>query len=265
MGTILFFDDWALCHIENVKRTMGKPKWIKEATLVDSLTEGTWNFPYVWKDEKDHKWKAIYCAALPDGENTMGFLPRSQALMYAESDDGYRWVKKDVSNQRNGLENSPYPNQVYGVEGHIDGAPVRMDEQEKDPERRFKYLFSRNGLQGMAVSPDGIRWSIAEDVVMGNYTLDSPITYFYNHYRDSYFVSRRLHCGDRRIAFMETKDWKTFAKPEIVIHPDPEDMTLVQFYGMPVYRYESLYIGLFVAALLSSHRAVGIKRFLWTD
>jgi len=242
MGTILFFDDWSLCHMENVKRVMGKPKWIKEATLEDSLTEGTWNFPCVWHDEAEQKWKAIYCAALPDGPKTPAYYPRSQALMYAESDDGYAWKKVDVTKERIGLGDSPYKNQVFGVKGHIDGAPVVIDEY--DPQRRFKYLFARDGRQGMAASPDGIRWEIVKDVEIGDYTLDSPITYFYNHYRKSYCISRRLHCGDRRVAFMETTDWKNFSKPEVIIHPDPEDLPLIQFYGMPVYRYESLYIGL---------------------
>ncbi|MEK6795825.1 MAG: hypothetical protein AABZ39_13670 [Spirochaetota bacterium] len=247
MGVILFFDDWPLCYAENVRRVMGKPKWVPEATLEDVLTEGTWNFPFVWFDKKDRLWKAIYCAAVPDGERRPeGWFPRKQGLMYAESNDGIAWQRPDVSSRRDPSGVYVAPNQVFGTPDHIDGAPVFLDEHDPDPKRRFKYLFCAHGkkVQGLATSPDGIFWTIDTSVTMGDYTLDSPITGYYNHVRDSYCISRRLHCGDRRVALFETKDWKNFSMPEIVMHPDAEDPPLMQFYGMPVYRYENMYLGL---------------------
>jgi hypothetical protein len=79
---------------------------------------------------------------------------------------------------------------------------------------------------------------------VGDYTLDSPITAYYNHHRDSYCMPRRLFGGDRRIALYETKDWRQFAEPELALWPTAQDPPMLQFYGMPVQRYEHLYIGL---------------------
>lgn len=59
MATILFFDDWAVQAAHNVQRVMGTPTWVPEGTLEDPLTEGTYNFPFVWKDDGDGLWKAI--------------------------------------------------------------------------------------------------------------------------------------------------------------------------------------------------------------
>jgi hypothetical protein len=245
MATILFFDDWALCAMENVQRIRGQPRWVPAATLEDPLTEGTWNFPFVWRDETTGRWRAIYGAAIPNGPRSpLGFLPRSQALMLAESDDGLRWTRPDVSALISPGIRQHAPNQVFGMEGHIDGAPVFLDDHDPDPARRFKYLFARSGKQGLATSPDGIRWSVMENVLLGDYSLDSPVTAFFNHHRGTYCISRRPHNGDRRIAFFETTDWQSVLRQEVIIHPSPEDPPLIQFYGMPVYRYENLYLGL---------------------
>ncbi|MCK6489952.1 MAG: hypothetical protein L6R48_16815 [Planctomycetes bacterium] len=244
MAAMLFLDDWPLCLMHNVRRTLGRPVWVPEATLVDPLTEGTWNFPCVWQ-EADGGWHALYGAALPDGpRRPEGWLPRSQGLMYACSGDGLHWRRPDIRARRGLCERDDAPNLAFAVAGHIDGGPAFRDAHDPDPARRFKYLFSRDGRQGLATSPDGLAWTIRPEVVVGDYTLDSPITAFFNHHRGTYCISRRPHCGDRRIAFFETADWMSFRPPELVIHPDPEDPPLVQFYGMPVHRYEDLYLGL---------------------
>ncbi len=245
MGTLLFIDDWNLCVMENVRRVMGRPQYVPEATLVDPLTEGTWNFPFVWRDETTGRWRAIYGAAIPDGPRHPGnFMPRSQGLMLAESDDGIHWERPDVSARVAKTFVQHAPNQVFGTTGHIDGAPIFLDPVDPDPSRRFKYLFAKDGKQGFAASPDAVSWRVVSESVFGDYCLDSPITAFYNHHRGTHCISRRPHNGDRRVALFETKDWKTILNHEVVIHPDPEDDLLIQFYGMPVYRYEHLYIGL---------------------
>jgi hypothetical protein len=252
MATILFFDDWAVQAAHNVRRVMGEPTWRPEATLEDSLTEGTYNFPFVWHDREDGMWKAIYGAALRlDGKDPVGgvnghHVARAQALMYAESADGYDWVKPDVRDRSTHVYRSvpDAVNMVYSVDGHLDGLPVFMDPADSDGTGRLKYLFSKNGRQGMAAGPDGIAWHDVEGVQFGAYPLDSPITAYYNHHRRSYCMPRRLFQGDRRIGIFETKDWRTFELPELAVWPTAQDPPMVQFYGMPVHRYEHLYVGL---------------------
>ncbi|MCU6795980.1 hypothetical protein OB236_28055 [Paenibacillus sp. WQ 127069] len=243
--TILFLDDWQLSSITNMDRKVGKPKWIREGTLVDGLTEGTWNFPLVVYEPDLQLWKAVYCGAVdfePVRANKNRFL-RNQILLYAESSDGVHWVKKDVSDQASFPGKRYAANQVFGLDEHCDGAPVFYDLHERDPERRWKYFFASHRKQFLAVSPDAIHWKV-EAIPLDEVTLDSPITCFYNDVKGTYVLSRRVHNGDRRIALFETMDFRTFTQPEIVIHPEPHDPPLVQFYGMPVYKYEHLFMGL---------------------
>jgi hypothetical protein len=252
VATILFFDDWAVQAAENVTRVMGRPQWVPEGTLEDPLTEGTYNFPFAWRDPHTGTWKVIYGAALPLGDEPP--VPgihgkhqgRAQALLYAESDDGVHWTRPDVRDRVTHVERvvPDAPNTVYSVEGHLDGLPVFIDPKNADGEGRLRYLFSQHGRQGMAASDDGIAWHEVEGVEVGRHGLDSPITAYYNHHRDSYCLPRRLFGGDRRIGLFETKDWRTFGQPELALWPTRFDPPMFQFYGMPVQRYEHLYLGL---------------------
>ncbi|TBL80467.1 hypothetical protein [Paenibacillus thalictri] len=245
METMLFWDDWLLCSSFNVVRKTGKPVWIKEATLEDGLTEGTWNFPLVFQDEDDGLWKALYGGAVdfdPVRFHKNRYL-RNQILLYAESADGIHWVKRDVSAAVSFSGKRYASNQVFGLAGHCDGGPVFYDTRETDPNRRLKYLFANDRKQKMAVSRDGIRWSV-EETGLPEIKLDSPITCFYNENYDCYTLSRRVHNGDRRIALIETTDFHRFTEPAVVLHPEPSDPAMVQFYGMPVYKYERMYVGL---------------------
>jgi len=251
MATILFFDDWAVQATDNVIRVMGQPRWVPEATLEDPLTEGTYNFPFVWRDRDDGKWKAVYGAALelegePVGGVTGRHFGRAQALMYAESDDGSNWTRPDLRDRVTHVPRveAEGPNMVYSVGGHLDGLPVFWDPVDAGGHGHLRYLFSEDGRQGMAASRDGIAWHEVEGVEVARHPLDSPITAYYNHYRQSYIMPRRLFAGDRRIALFETRDWQTFSHPELALWPTHFDPPMLQFYGMPVQRYEHLYIGL---------------------
>ena len=50
--------------------------------------------------------------------------------------------------------------------------------------------------------------------------------------------------GDRRIALMETPDWKEFSRVELALSPDGLDPDLADLYGMPTFPYANLFIGL---------------------
>jgi len=67
---------------------------------------------------------------------------------------------------------------------------------------------------------------------------------FWNEVRSSYVLTTRPDQNDRRISLVETRDWRTFAGPELALQADPQDTPLAETYGMPVFPYEGLYVGL---------------------
>jgi hypothetical protein len=260
MGYIHFFDDWQLISYSNLKRMQGKPKYVPEATLEDELCEGCWDFPLVARLPESGKYVGLYGAApatdeiesydIPEGTD-QNVLPRSPIICYTESEDGIHWKKPDLTGKAKFEGPVRAKNQVFGVNGGVEGGPAYFDPYESDPHRRFKLLInylpakgkSTKACRALAVSRDGISWKLG-NVFADQEATDTPTSVFYNPLRKSYVFNVRRYNGDRRIFFFETKDWVNFTEPELIMHPGPLDPPLVGFYGMPVIRYETLFIGL---------------------
>jgi len=248
--TLLFFDDWWLLKRQNMERRLGEPEWVPEAVLEDNISDATWNNPFVFRDEQTSRWIGLYAGHYYPKPGVRA----SSGLNIAESEDGIHWVKPDVSGKVP-IPDRNRPNQVLSV-GSCDGGPVFLDPNEGDPLRKLKFLYSGYSdrrMDGsdmmareliMATSGDGYRWEVNALENWGTRPLDAPISAFYNHHLGTYLVNSRPLLGDRRVAFTPTQDFHTFEDPVLVMHPDPEDPPLVQFYGMPVYPYEDMYIGL---------------------
>lgn len=222
----------------DVVRRLGRPQWVPEGTLEDVLCDGTWNRPTVFKAD-DGVWRALYNGVTyENGERVV------LGMMAAESSDGIHWERPDFSS-RVSFANRRRPNQVYMANN---GGPAFYDAREEDPARRLKLLYSARPEwsaqrgQRFITSPDGIHWTEAGG--WGERILDAPISLFYNDQRGTYIVCNRPINGDRRVAFMETKDFKHFTAPEIAVSPDPDDPPLTEFYGMTVFPYEGLFVGL---------------------
>lgn len=257
MGYIHFFDDWQLISYSNLHRNFGKPRYIPEATLEDKITEGTWNFPLVTRSPETGKYVGLYGGAVsissfadlkvPPGTHSR-VTPRTQVLCYAESDDGIHWRCPDLREKTRFDGTTFTPNQVFGLKQGLDGGPPYFDPYDPDTNRRFKYLINYrqdkgNEIRALVVSPDGIRWEIAH-VFTNQRGTDTPTSVFYHPEKECYVFNVRRWCGDRRIFFFETKDWEHFTEPELIMYPDSLDPPLVGLYGMPVVRYENLFLGL---------------------
>jgi len=258
MGYIHFFDDWQLISYRNLQRKQGRPNYVPEATLADSLTEGTWNFPLVTRDRQTGKYIGLYggAASLPqNAEITIppgtdpNLVPRTQVLCYAESEDGIHWQLPDFRGKAKFDGPVFAPNQVFGLKQGLDGGPPYYDPYDPDPGRRFKYLINyrptdkKDVMRALVTSPDGINWRIAH-YFRDQKGTDTPTSVFYHPEKQAYIFNVRQYSGDRRIFFFETRDWENFTEPQLIMHPDSMDPPLVGFYGMPVMRYENLFLGL---------------------
>ena len=173
-------------------------------------------------------------------------------LMLAESDDGLRWTKPDLTGV---LEQSHRiaPNQVLKHDDIYDRGPVFFDPHPLDVRQRLKAmsLYESAGTDGKRVftqrlthSPDGILWSVEDQVWNNHFCSDSPYPIFWNEGRGVYSIMTRPQQAERRIVRIDTEDLKTYSGPENVLSPDPLDPPLVQFYGMPTFPYEGMFIGL---------------------
>ena len=241
--TVLFMDDWPLHHTQGIVR-----KWFEsepwpdlEPFLDPSLPFFSCGYPRIYKF--DDQWVMWACGSVHK-EDRAG--DEDWRLFRYVSSDGLDW-KPALSDP-----NDPLSHCVFTDTYSTHGGHVLYDEHEKDPSRRFKYAYSNistkpiddsYGCCRVAVSPDGINWTIDMDAIWRPQHTDCASVIAYNPYTRKYqFISRTI-MGDRRISIEQTKDWKTFEDPLVIVHPDPMDPPCSDFYGMPQFFYEGYFLG----------------------
>jgi hypothetical protein len=188
----------------------------------------------VWFDPSDHLFKMWY----------MG----SDDTLYATSHDGIHWKKPS-------LDFKPGTNLVQI--GRRDSSTVWLDSQEKDPQKRFKFIYNvgnRNVLL-LRFSPDGIHWGevIAQSPPTGDRT-----TFFWNPFRGVWVFSIRDFRTDigRCRRYLESSDlvsgiqWKEgepvpWVGADRLDLPDPTIKVPAQLYNLDAVAYESIMLGLF--------------------
>lgn len=265
-GFINFFDDWNILSRQNLQRIQGKPKYVEEATVEDKLCEGTWDFPCVAYDENTKKYVGLYGAAVPAADDhpilvslkknqksgeKLSLYPRHGILCYVESDDGVHWEKPDLSGIVHLCGVRHAKNQVTD---EFEGGPVFYDKHEKNHGWRYKLIINHTIKEGepgevgtecraILVSADALNWKEGK-IFFSIPGADAPSGIYYDENTENYFLCGRKYTGDRRVFIWKTKDFIKFDEPLLIMHPQPLDPPLVGFYGMPVFNYEDMFIGL---------------------
>ena len=134
---------------------------------------------------------------------------------------------------------------------------VIYDLRDPDPDRRYKMLYwdfsiprpARAASASVAFSPDGIRWTPFEGNPILTGTGDTHSLLGWDDSVGKYVAYVRPGRGAvqglyrRLIGRSVSDDFTTWSEPEVVLAPD-EDEPDLEFYNMPVFKYEGLYLGL---------------------
>ena len=237
MTTMLFLDDQPLDRMDNVVRKVGRPRLIPESVYIDPDVNTHFGYPTVFQDAASGRWRMLYQGRNPGEPN-----PK----LLAESDDGLRWAPRDTTGEID-LPDRKHPHQVLPLTQH--GQWNCYVDDAGDPSERIKAPVGagergRVSSPEMVVSPDGLSWQVKSDAMWHPSPPDPLTSVFRNQVRDSYVITTRPEGGDRRIAAIETRDWRSFSEPELVLQTDALDAPLTQAYGMAVIPYEGYYIGL---------------------
>jgi hypothetical protein len=191
----------------------------------------------VWYDPRDQIYKMWYRTGM------------TQYTAYATSHDGIHWDKPS-------LDVKPGTNIVHD-EGR-GSCTVWLDQEENDPSRRFKMMFSHSHMtpQQLFFSPDGIHWGreVARSAPCGDRS-----TLFWNPFRKVWVFS--IRDGEdpvmgRARRYREHPDivagvqWKAGEPGWWVgadnLDPMREDLKIPpQLYNLDAVGYESLMLGLF--------------------
>lgn len=174
---------------------------------------------------------------------------------YAESLDGIRWSKPAL-----GLidfDGSKANNLVAAVTQDPNENPPRKDRGQCHnpsvvpmPDGRFAmfcYAADWDTIR-VAFSSDGLRWTFVPETAKTTlFTSSDVVNFFRDPYRDRYVATWKGPTRrGRSVGIAVSKDGLQWTKPisTPVFTADDLDPPRTQIYGMPVFPYEGLYIGL---------------------
>ncbi len=247
VGRQLFVDDF-LVETTTLQRTFHSPREHPDNPLVrpDKPWEqkggrGGMAMVFsdgVWYDPKDRLFKMWYLAGGGSG------------TCYARSEDGLKWEKPELDIKKG-------TNIVQA--DFRDSATVWLDLEEKDPQRRYKFLRSHSeaGRFGLSVyfSADGLHWG---DRVLRTGSCGDRTTAFWNPFRKVWVYSLRHGWGQPRMRrYWEVKDilkgpqWEKIDEPPLWcgsdrLDPQRDDLkTVCELYNLDCVAYESVLLGLF--------------------
>ncbi len=241
MTAILFFDDHFLHSRSNLERRIGQPSPVQEATLLDPHADVAWGYPSVIHDEESGLWRCYYQGEVPGKSRTV--VP-----LVAESDDGIHWCLPDLSDRLQ-IPDRQAPHQLLDNERFHEWCGVHLISDSPRSGARYRGMVlspadeigQRESL--VVESRDGIKWTYVEDARWHPTGADPGQFTYWNAHRQAYSITLRPSLADRRIALAETADWRNFSEPELALQADALDSPSALLYGMPVFPYESIYIG----------------------
>jgi hypothetical protein len=277
VGRQLFIDDYLVAET-TLKRSIHQARLYENNPILSPQTAVELNennggrlpvaTPFddgAWYDPQDRLFKIWYMGGWFDG------------VCYVQSKDGLSW-------ERPNLDIVPGSNRVLPirqVDGHTlerDGTTIWLDNNEKDPAKRYKMsCYARqSGVKGegkasIYTSADGIHWH-QEDIKVGGYGQaiwygGDNTSFFYDPFRKQWVASIRERVkGVRsidpkatvRARFIYTNDdfGKLFSErrhqdvqlwlgPDLEDKSDPGITDETQLYDFTAVAYESLMVGVY--------------------
>jgi len=167
-------------------------------------------------------------------------------LAYATSEDGVEWDLPNLDLIK--CKSAENRNFVLHRDGEI--APcVFKDPAARDPERRYKLLYSCGRGMGIAFSPDGIHWNPVPNKTVIT-VADSPTSCIWDPRLGRYVAHTRHNYrggaahSQRQVLQSESKDFVDWYTYGVIMKADEQDPPWnQQFYNMEWMPYEDVYLG----------------------
>jgi hypothetical protein len=221
---LLFADDTGIASSTGVVRTVHAAK--------------TRSAPVIEADARVYVYGSVYSE---EDQLRLWYMTRTSAysgdrVLHATSRDGLNWLKGT--------------NSVF----NIHSPSVLFDTRETDPAKRYKLLGAKSGGYHAAFSADGLHWtSYPKNPVLSSsdtITLSQdPVTGEYLAYHKRQAKIRGF--SRRTVWLARSRDFQTWAEPELVFAPDEEDDAWASepnqrtdVYNMSVYPHAAGFIGL---------------------
>jgi hypothetical protein len=268
----LFVDNYLVESLKNARQVMNPAQKVEDnpVLLPDRPWEGnSLSLARVLYDPQTGQFRmwysttSNYAVRLENGE--IDYFPKDDELQavshlcLATSTDGIHWDKPDLG--RVEFQGSKHNNIL--PPGHMIGKLYGFfeDEREPDPAKRYKGMLregtvEKAGMQWyLYFSPDLEHWTpYAHNPVVDTYPRVGrwgptdfmgwdPIRQVYAAHMEN-CLHRNSPLNRRLIGRAESPDMIHWSEPETIIIPDEQDPPDLEFYAMPTFVYEGLYVGL---------------------
>jgi len=203
---------------------------------------------------KEHPWEGwgpyVYGTVLWDsGKLRMwysGIGKDSADVSYAESTDGIHWTKPNlgVINYQGSTRNNIIG---FGRVCHIPSV-IHVPDPVSPEKQWAMYGYAYKDGAAVAYSSDGLRWDWNRKPEQTNLFSTSDVTnFFYDPYTNLYTATyKTMNRRHRAVGVAVSADGLKWRKPVegAVLGADDLDPDATQVYGMPVFPYQGMYIGL---------------------
>ncbi len=268
----LLMDDFIVDSTWNCFRCVHEPdKHPGNPVLPTGLDQGGFHPSNVLFDEDERKFHLWTRILNPDRPS----YQLNQVHVYFESEDGFEWKEPELGIVE--YDGSKANNIIQGAHGFMHG-PLAVIRAPSQFESRGRYVmlyllnkekFEPNETHGaeqrLAWSDDAIHWQDQKENPVSRGRFDTHNSLTYNPDRDVFMVYQRACVNAheiRRIAYSESSDGAEWMQPVIAL--DPDDMDPPSFYGMPVTRYQNVYLG-FLQMFYSANAGYKTGPRLWKD
>ena len=292
----LFLDDREIHQLINVQRVLNRPAKLPEPVVVadqpweSGCEVGAWGSVIREKDGLFRLWSML---ADPKA--------RDNCYCYAESRDGIHWEKPVLGlvEWRGNKQNNAFyrfeKGTPPGVLNNMDGLTVVRDDDEPDPDKRYKLIANmQDGHMWARAHPDRWDYHVPDEEIeaarkmFGQYMLTSPDGVHWTQkpqflkpaYRDYMMVTRDYrnqqwwmnesppryanvdsgHRSRRDIGLSTSKDMINWSPTEIVFlnGPDSDFGRLWEWHGMTPFNYGNMDLG-FLETQTSVYAILGIE------
>jgi hypothetical protein len=207
--------------------------------------------PIIIKDKPWEGWGPfVYGTVMwDDGKIKMWYQAMGKGsadVLYAESSDGIHWTKPELGVVE--YEGSK-KNNIVGAADTCHVPSVMRITNPSSPDKQWA-MFGYAYADGAAVaySTDGLNWDWNRPPEQQHlFTTSDVIHFFFDPYRNRYTAAYKT--SDRRhraVGIAVSADGLRWSKPVegAVFGADDLDPDATQIYGMPVFPYQGMYIGL---------------------
>ena len=277
----LFVDDLEIHQLANVEKKLNKPGSLPEPVLKPELP---------WEEGCEFQcWGSV----IKESENYyriyygLDYKPTNDLVFcMAESSDGIHWERPNLGlYEWRGTKNNNViltfdKSTPAGIVNGMDGFTVIKDEEESNPDMRYKMIATlfdgrRWGVDHpshndkvvteemkkkaesifghyLRTSNDGIHWSDKVELIhKANRDYMMVLRDFRNkewrmmHSPKRYRNMELGHKPRRDVAFSSTKDWKNWTDPEMAIFNGPENAfgRLWEWHGLTPFNYGNIDLG----------------------